>query len=583
MKKTLILLAVWMIGGMLCPSIYAAGSKKHKTITHSYKNARLKDVIDDVAKRSDYQIVYSADDLDVNKRISMNFKDASARAVLKKVLDKNIDIKAKRGVITLTPKPTPAEVFNRPALTPSREEEDSLRTIRYYEDTTLSVSCRTVTVERPAAPMPLPLPTRKGHYIQALVGLGYSSMGYSLKDGRNMGDVGGQLQLQYAYYFHENWGVTAGVGFSAYGSQSVLNTTKTWNDQGDSDGEQYNHNAIARDWKELQSMHTVDIPVGIQCQYPLPNTTSRLYAGIGMRLGVPVMSTYKLKSGSVEHTGYYPFSHATISNLPDRDFYTEQAADFAAEKQRLLLGKVAVGVMADLGVMIPATDQIDIMLGAYAQVVCNDMRDYSTELGWRQPSAAIEYRRHEFMPAYEGLIAASDYASAVRPWQVGVKVGISWHHKEKPKAIDPTYERIQQCDTTITLVLRADTIAKPQKAVAQQIQSLMKKSVIWFDLDKTVPKLQPADIIDRIAAILVANPNQRILVNGHASREGNERHNRRLSELRAKAVYDLLKRAGVRESQMTLQSFSADVDYSDSETAEHNISLDRRVEIIPED
>ena len=51
-----------------------------------------------------------------------------------------------------------------------------------------------------------------------MLGVGYGSMGYSLtgdrsngllpegKIGKNKGDLQGLLQVQYAYYFHENWG-----------------------------------------------------------------------------------------------------------------------------------------------------------------------------------------------------------------------------------------------------------------------------------------------------------------------------------------------------------------------------------------
>ena len=106
----------------------------------------------------------------------------------------------------------------------------------------------------------------------------------------------------------------------------------------------------------------------------------------------------------------------------------------------------------------------------------------------------------------------------------------------------------------------------------------MQKSVIWFDLDSSEPKLEPADILDRIAAILRENPDQKILVYGHASREGNEQYNQRLSDRRAKAVTDMLLEKGVRPEQISQRGFAASIAY---EQGEHAISLDRRVEIIP--
>ena len=171
----------------------------------------------------------------------------------------------------------------------------------------------------------------------------------------------------------------------------------------------------------------------------------------------------------------------------------------------------------------------------------------------------------------------SEYVQALHPWAVGVKVGISWHHvkKKKPKVY---YERLLHCDTITDLHERFDTVYKPRPAAVQQIVRLMQKSVIWFDLDSSEPKLEPADILDRIAAILRENPDQKILVYGHASREGNEQYNQRLSDRRAKAVTDMLLEKGVRPEQISQRGFAASIAY---EQGEHAISLDRRVEIIP--
>ena len=113
----------------------------------------------------------------------------------------------------------------------------------------------------------------------------------------------------------------------------------------------------------------------------------------------------------------------------------------------------------------------------------------------------------------------------------------------------------------------------------------MQRSVIWFDLDSWEPKLKPADIIDKIAAILIENPEQHILVNGHASKEGNDAHNQMLSSKRAQAIVDLLIEKGVNPAQITSNAYGSSVDYNDQEenttAKKHNISLDRRVEIIP--
>ena len=108
----------------------------------------------------------------------------------------------------------------------------------------------------------------------------------------------------------------------------------------------------------------------------------------------------------------------------------------------------------------------------------------------------------------------------------------------------------------------------------------METSVIWFDLDSTDPKLEPADIIQKIAEVLKENSGQHVQVNGHASKEGSKQHNQELSDKRAEAIKQLLLKEGVNETQIHTKGYSSAVSYK-PKAGQHEISLDRRVEIIP--
>ncbi|MCQ2347713.1 MAG: OmpA family protein [Paludibacteraceae bacterium] len=571
------------------PTFGASKSSKYHPLTKKYHNASLEQVLNDLEQKTGYKLAYVREDMDLNARVTATFKETPAKTVLKKVLEKNrYDITSKKGVITIALKPAPPTTYEVKATTPSEIQDDSIKTVRIWQDTTYSVACKTVTKELPQAVVEEPTPTSKGHYLQAFLGAGYSQVGYKEPEGmKDKGLVGALAQLQYAYYFHENWGVTAGVGFDFYSSKGVMNHVYEWTDQSDSEGEKYIHRAEAKDWTEKQLMGMVNIPIGVQCQYPLNDNNLRLYAGAGVKVGIPVFATQQLGKGEVKHTGFYEKWGMTmqedLGNLGnDRDFYTETTDAFTLGKQ-LKSKMVAASVMADLGVAIPVAEQIDVLVGAYFDYCLNDIKDGDQQpMGWKQPNFPEDksYRQHEFMAEYPGMVAASE---ALRPWQIGVKVGVQWHHKEKAKPAPKEYERIQVCDTTFTLAQRTDTTFKPQ--AAKKIVRMMNKAVIWFDLDKAEPKLEPADIIDRIADVLKENPEQKILVNGHASAEGNADHNQMLSEKRAQAVADLLLEKGVPAEQITVKGFSSQYEYiateEQAEDGHHNISLDRRVEIIP--
>lgn len=591
---SLCMLAVAMT--LALPTFGASKSSKYHPLSKKYHNASLEQVLNDLEAKSGYKLAYVREDMDLNARVTATFKETPAKTVLKKVLEKNrYDITSKKGVITITLKPLPPTTYQVMATAPSEVQDDSIKTVRIWQDTTYSVTCKTVTKELPQAVIEEPAPTSKGHYLQAFLGAGYSQVGYKEPEGmKDKGGIGGLAQFQYAYYFHENWGVTAGIGLDLYSSKGVMNHVYEWAEQADSEGEKYTHRAEARDWTEKQFMGIVNIPIGIQCQYPLNDKDLRLYAGAGIKVGIPVFATQQLGKGDVKHTGYYSKWGMTmqedLGNLgTDYDFYTETTDAFTLDK-KLKAKMVAASVMADLGVAIPVAEQIDVLVGAYFDYCVNNIQDGKQQpIGWKQPNAPLvqdpkitnpTYRQHNFMAEYPGMVAASE---ALRPWQVGVKVGIQWHHKQKAQPAPKEYERIQVCDTTFTLAQRTDTTFKPQ--AAKKIVRMMNKAVIWFDLDKAEPKLEPADIIDRIAEVLLENPEQKILVNGHASAEGNANHNQMLSEKRAQAVADLLLEKGVPAEQITVKGFSSQYEYiateEQTEDGHHNISLDRRVEIIP--
>ena len=480
------------------------------------------------------------------------------------------------------------------ATAPSEIKESKTTITRVYMDTTYTY--RTTTSKK-EIPQPQDTTfTRKGHYLQALIGAGYTSMGYSLKDlkdAKNLGGGNGLIQLNYAYYFHENVGVMVGLQFEHMNSYATLNGTKSWISQEDTDvpdggiaGEDYEHIVTMKDWKEKQVSYMLGLPIGIQCQFPIAkmpkvshrNNQLRLYGDLGVKINYLVAQKYNLISGSISHSGYYKNWDLSLGkNLEDRDFYTETIGDdFSTKKSDLSLSNISADGFIDLGVMIPVAEHLDVMVGVYANYTFNNLRSGSgKEIGWRQPEATEAYRQHNFMEEYSGIVA-TDYVKSVHPWDVGIKVGISWN---KPPKQPKKYETEILCDTTYQLSRREEVEEVP--VAAKKINEIMKKSVIWFPFDSDKPKLQPADVIDKIAAVLLEYPDQMVLVYGHCSKEGSMEYNQRLSERRAAAIERLLKKKGVPASQMTTKGFSYTQQYDDSENPYHHIELDRRVEIIP--
>ena len=144
---------------------------------------------------------------------------------------------------------------------------DTIRVVRYSEDSIARID--TIVTYADST-------NRKGHYLQAYVGGGYGSIGFKLDPnhgGKVTGFATGRVQAQYAYFFHKNWGVGAGLWFEHLGSTASLSngmdyTDFVYLDRTDTEGEpHYNHTARVYAWKERATLYNVAIPVSIQAQW----------------------------------------------------------------------------------------------------------------------------------------------------------------------------------------------------------------------------------------------------------------------------------------------------------------------------
>lgn len=323
----------------------------------------------------------------------------------------------------------------------------------------------------------------------------------------------------------------------------------------------------------------------VQCTYPIKSVTMKngplkIYADLGVNLGLTINSTRQLKGGSIEHVGWYKPWKLELEQITGHDFFSEQAEAFGTDKQKINIKLPAIGLMADFGFAIPLRTNLDLLLGLYATYTVNNVAADRQDIGWRhEPVGGVpSYRDHAFMNNYNGLIG-TQYAETIHPWQAGITIGINFNGRtakrvKKSPEPAPEYERIQVCDTTKTVQPRVETV---RKVVAiQQIKRTLEKSVIWFDLNSTEPKLEPADILVQVAEVLKDNPTERILITGHASREGKTEKNQRLSEQRAQIIVKMLLDLGVKAEQMVSRGEGVGRDYV---AGEHDIRLDRRVEI----
>lgn len=108
---------------------------------------------------------------------------------------------------------------------------------------------------------------------------------------------------------------------------------------------------------------------------------------------------------------------------------------------------------------------------------------------------------------------------------------------------------------------------------------LLAKRRVHFEFDSSALDEENRAIVEAHARYLVANPNLRVTLEGHADERGTREYNLALGERRAQAVERVMRILGVSAGRMTTTSYGEEKPLA----PEHNESawaLNRRVEII---
>ncbi|ETI57931.1 peptidoglycan-associated lipoprotein Pal [Marinomonas profundimaris] len=104
------------------------------------------------------------------------------------------------------------------------------------------------------------------------------------------------------------------------------------------------------------------------------------------------------------------------------------------------------------------------------------------------------------------------------------------------------------------------------------------ETVFYFDFDKSIVRPESREALAKHAEYLVANPDARIVLEGHADERGTREYNMALGERRAKAISRYLTIQGVAASQIETVSFGEEVPVAFGHDS-NAWQLNRRVEV----
>lgn len=110
-------------------------------------------------------------------------------------------------------------------------------------------------------------------------------------------------------------------------------------------------------------------------------------------------------------------------------------------------------------------------------------------------------------------------------------------------------EKAQAQAAAIERKQRAEEMAK------KTLDTLKSQQTVYFDFDRSTIKSDFMPVLAKHAEFLVANPGQKIVIEGHCDSRGTPEYNIALGERRAKSIEQYLTTAGVRSSQISVVSY----------------------------
>ena len=465
---------------------------------------------------------------------------------------------------------------------------DSLVTVRTLEVRTVSDTVRQVMPREHTIEVADTV-KRKGHYVEFHLGAGWGNVGYGLfrkeltdpsASGYEQASFSPVVQLQYAYFFHPNVGIGIGAWMANYTSYGTLSGDFVFPDQWDSDdldgtalSEQYTHHAQINSWRERHTVHTVGVPISLQFQAWGKREKAGFFAALGAAPVYTLKTNYNVLEGSIEHWGEYGVNGSKGQQHNRHEFHT---IDYKGTNGTNTLTMINATAFVDLGLLVKMGEQSDLLLGLYGHYTVTNMQGVTVKrIGWKTD----EFPNLDMEP-YKGILATQCIGKdgALHPWQAGIKLGVHWHSKPQSKL-----HKVLMPDTIMQIVPRKDSVwveridtvhLTPTERIQRQIDKLNR---IYFAFDSYLINEESKPFLDQIAEQLKTIPNK-VVIGGHASKEGTKIHNQRLAHYRALVVKYYLVDQGVPSKQLIVRDYGSSVPNAINVNGE--LSLDRRVEII---
>ena len=409
--------------------------------------------------------------------------------------------------------------------------------------------------------------------------------------------VGSILELKYAYFFNENWGITAGVGIGHYATKANLNIHGVINKFNDPefaelaqasypDGEKptydlyYNSDNLV----EKQKIWAVEIPLQAVYENKFGGRNG-IYAALGVKAFIPVAAKSIFDNeGTITTKGYEELYDIMYQDMK----YHFGVLDYKSHSVKTKL-RASLDFQLDFGGIFGIARNADFYVGVYSSIGVLDILpkgenkvDFITTNESNNGLNINPLMASNYLTEYNRLNEnTADFKAVREKWnlfQVGVKVGFHFKpcasNEPSMKDIKKKYyeemakkanEPIIIKNTEYVYIVPAtpegyeedDNLSKADKDNIRALAEALSNTKILFDLDKDIPKItEYNDNIRKTVEILKKDKSLGLIVEGYTCDIGSEAHNRDLAQRRAEAVRNMFITQGVNASQISIAAYT---------------------------
>lgn len=486
----------------------------------------------------------------------------------------------------------------------------------------------------------------KGAYIGLHGGLGYGGFNYTLRgidsNGENEYLPGGHAGFSFGYYFNRHWGIGTGVSFSHYRSQGkypgMIEKDNYYvlgeyiDDDPTGAVKDYELRARLGNWEEYQSGHFIDIPLMAMYQHKFGKSERYgLYFGIGAKLHIPVMSSYKVIDGEYSKdirlnvSGYYGDGYPELGEPGSAASWPHGFGSISNPHERYgwegtLKIKPSISGTAELGILIGMTRRIDILAGGYLDYGFNNIK--------KEKSALLEGPEDYHMVAnghigeginYNGMINSAN-TRRVNTISYGIKAGLrvklgklsereieeetesqvelekqedlqtieeslkkiiemmesgnQGQPRELKIVLDGSVERVVSEDREPVRKVITDHAVKDEDGLTEEDRDILKERV-FFDLNSSVLHPGSKIVLDRKVNLMSKYPEMRVRIIGNTCDLGQEKINIPLGLRRAKSVKKYMEGRGISPERL-IPATQANSDPLLPNINEENRAINRR-------